>query len=117
MGLPFSPLNQINNSLAFPSVFRGMLEVRASCVNDEMLIAAAKAIANWVESQLSVNKIVPTMEDIGVFIETALAVANAAIETDVARCESPNDELRNSVEQKILRIKRVINVLVEGRLL
>jgi len=109
--------NQINNSLAFPSMFRGMLEVRARRVNDEMLIAASEAIGNWAEPRLSVDRIVPTMEETGVFVETAIAVANAAMETGVARHRPTQDELRNGIERKISLARNALSVLMERGLI
>ena len=82
--------NQVNNSLAFPGVFRGALDVRASTVNDEMKIAAAYAIANLVtDAELSADYLIPDSLDLQVPPKVAAAVAEAAIATGVAR--SPRD--------------------------
>ena len=78
--------NQINNVLAFPGIFRGALDVRASDINDEMKIAAAKAIAAYVpEDQLSAENIMPSALDKNVAKKVAEAVAEAARKTGVAR--------------------------------
>lgn len=78
--------NQINNVLAFPGIFRGALDVRASDINDEMKIAAAKAIAVRVsESELCPGYIIPSALDKGVADDVAWAVAEAARRTGVAR--------------------------------
>lgn len=78
--------NQINNVLAFPGIFRGALDVRASDINDEMKIAAAKAIAGCVkESELSADYIIPSALDKNVAAEVAAAVAKAARDSGVAR--------------------------------
>ena len=78
--------NQINNVLAFPGIFRGALDVRASDINDEMKIAAAKAIASYVpEDQLSAENIMPSALDKNVAKKVAEAVAEAARRTGVAR--------------------------------
>ena len=79
-------LNQINNVLAFPGIFRGALDVRASEINDEMKIAAAKAIASFVtDDLLSADYIIPSALDKNVATAVAEAVAKVAKETGVAR--------------------------------
>ncbi len=78
--------NQINNVLAFPGIFRGALDVRASDINDEMKIAAAYAIANSIpESELSADYIIPSALDKSVSSKVAAAVAKAARDSGVAR--------------------------------
>ena len=78
--------NQINNVLAFPGIFRGALDVRASQINDEMKIAAAYAIASFVTPEkLSPEYIIPSALDRSVASAVAKAVAEAARKTGVAR--------------------------------
>lgn len=78
--------NQINNVLAFPGIFRGALDVRASDINDAMKIAAAKAIASFVtEDKLAPDYIIPSVLDKSVAQAVAKAVAQAARDTGVAR--------------------------------
>ncbi len=78
--------NQINNVCGFPGFFRGLLNVRARTVNDEMKIAAAHAIANIVsKSELNTEYISPSVFDKRVVEAVASAVAQAAYETGVAR--------------------------------
>ena len=78
--------NQINNVLCFPGIFRGALDVRASDINDEMKIAAAKAIAGLVsDKELSADYILPKAFDPRVKTAVAEAVAKAARESGVAR--------------------------------
>ena len=78
--------NQINNVLAFPGIFRGALDVRASDINDEMKIAAAKAIAAFVtDDKLTAEYIIPSALDRSVAAAVAKAVAEAARKTGVAR--------------------------------
>jgi len=78
--------NQINNVLAFPGIFRGALDVRASDINDEMKIAAANAIAGYIpEDKLSADYIIPSALDRNVAKAVAKAVAEAAVKTGVAR--------------------------------
>ncbi len=78
--------NQINNVLAFPGIFRGALDVRASDINDAMKIAAAKAIASFVtDDKLSSDYIIPSVLDKSVAKAVAEAVAQSARDTGVAR--------------------------------
>lgn len=78
--------NQINNVLAFPGIFRGALDVRASDINDAMKIAAAKAIASFVtDDKLAPDYIIPSVLDKSVAKAVAEAVAQAARDTGVAR--------------------------------
>ena len=78
--------NQINNVLAFPGIFRGAFDVRASCINEEMKLAAAYAIASMVpEEELGPENIIPKAFDRRVGPAVAKAVAEAARKTGVAR--------------------------------
>ena len=78
--------NQVNNVLAFPGIFRGALDVRASDINDEMKIAAANAIASLVsDEELNPEKILPDAFDPRVGKTVAAAVAQAARDSGVAR--------------------------------
>jgi malate dehydrogenase (oxaloacetate-decarboxylating) len=78
--------NQINNSCGFPGIFRGLLDVRARRVNDEMKLAAAHAIAGMVgKNELSEEYITPSMFDPRLVPAVSSAVAEAAIRTGVAR--------------------------------
>ena len=78
--------NQINNVLAFPGIFRGTLDVRASDINDEMKIAAAYALAELVdEKDLSAEYVIPAPFDARVGSAVAQAVAEAARKSGVAR--------------------------------
>lgn len=78
--------NQVNNVLAFPGVFKGALECRASEINEEMKVAAAKAIADFVaEDELGREKILPMAFEVGIAETVAKAVKEAAIKTGVNR--------------------------------
>ncbi len=78
--------NQINNVLAFPGVFRGAFDVRASDINDEMKIAAARTLAALItDEELNEDYIIPAAFDPRVGPAVAKAVAAAARETGVAR--------------------------------
>ena len=78
--------NQINNVLAFPGIFRGAFDVRASDINEEMKMAAAKALADLIsDDELSADYIIPKAFDKRVGPAVAKAVAQAARDTGVAR--------------------------------
>ena len=78
--------NQINNVVAFPGIFRGALDVRAREINDEMKLAAAKALAALIpQEELSEENIIPSAFDKRVVPAIAAAVAQAARDTGVAR--------------------------------
>ena len=81
--------NQINNVLAFPGIFRGAFDVRASDINEEMKMAAAMALANLIsDDELSADYIIPYAFDPKVGPAVARAVAQAAIDSGVARIGS-----------------------------
>lgn len=78
--------NQINNVLGFPGIFRGALDVRARCINDDMKIAAARALAGHVaDKQLRESFVLPSPLDRSVALKVAAAVAQAARAAGVAR--------------------------------
>ena len=78
--------NQINNVLAFPGIFRGAFDVRASDINEEMKMAAAMALAGIIaDEELSEENIIPQPFDQRVVPAVAKAVAEAARKTGVAR--------------------------------
>ena len=77
--------NQINNVLAFPGIFRGAFDVRASDINEEMKMAAAQALADLVGDDLSAEYIIPAAFDPRVGPAVAKAVADAARKSGVAR--------------------------------
>ncbi len=78
--------NQINNVLAFPGIFRGALDCRARCINEEMKMAASRALSELVGDQLSETYILPDALDKRVARAVADAVMQAARDTGVARC-------------------------------
>ena len=78
--------NQINNVLAFPGIFRGALDCRASQINEEMKVATSYAIASLIpESELRADNIIPSALNKDVAKVVAEAVVKAARETGVAR--------------------------------
>jgi malate dehydrogenase (oxaloacetate-decarboxylating) len=110
--------NQINNSIGFPGIFRGTLDVFAKTITDEMAIAAAYSIAKTAEKKgLHEEYIVPTMMEIEVFINEAVAVGLKAIEQGIARRLLSESELRHEAETKIRHAQEETKILMrEGHI-
>jgi malate dehydrogenase (oxaloacetate-decarboxylating) len=105
--------NQVNNSLGFPAIFRGVLDVRASRITDEMAIAAARELAQFAEAQtLSDEHIVPGMDDWTVFPQVAAATAMKAIEQGVARVAMTREEVYQSAFARIQQARDAAQLLV-----
>ncbi len=86
--------NQINNSLGFPAIFRGALDVRARTITDDMCIAAAEALADLAEEKgMKDDHIIPSMQDWELYPREAVAVATKAMEQGVARIQKEPEEL------------------------
>lgn len=106
--------NQVNNSLGFPGIFRGTLDVRAKTITDEMHIAAAYAIAEVAEMKgLSEEYIVPTMDDWEVFPHEATAVAMKAIEQGVARIKPSRQEIYEHAEAIIKQAREATKAMMK----
>jgi malate dehydrogenase (oxaloacetate-decarboxylating) len=94
--------NQVNNSLGFPGIFRGALDVRAKTITDEMCIAAARELAKVAEDKgIHEEYIIPNMDEWEVFPREAVAVGSKAIEQGVARFNFPADVRFKMAEQMI----------------
>jgi len=92
--------NQVNNVLAFPGMFRGALDVRATHINEQMKIAAVEAIASLItEDELSSEYVIPAPFDSRVAPAVASAVAKAAMETGVARIKVDPEEVAEKTRQ------------------
>ncbi|ARI76814.1 NAD(P)-dependent malic enzyme [Halobacillus mangrovi] len=95
--------NQVNNVLAFPGIFRGALDVRATRINEKMKIAAAEAIASLVsEDELSEDYVIPAPFDSRVAPAVAASVAKAAMESGVARHHVDPEEVAEKTRQMTL---------------
>ncbi len=104
--------NQINNSIGFPAIFRGTLDVFAKTITDEMTIAAAEAIAQTAQDKgLREDYIVPSMMDLDVFVNEAVAVGMKAIEQGVARRSLTKAELAKQAETMIKRARAEVDIL------
>src|SRR5438309_8649241 len=106
--------NQVNNSLGFPGIFRGTLDVRARTITDEMCIAAARELALVAEEKgLDEEHIVPTMEEIDVFAREAAAVGMKAIEQGIARVRKTRNELYDNAIALIRRAREQTKLLMQ----
>ncbi len=108
--------NQVNNSLGFPGIFRGALDVQAKTITDEMCIAAAKALVKVAEMHgLSENYVLPNMEQWEVYPEEAVAVGMMAIEQGIARVEMEEKDLRKIAEDRIRHARSMTQSLMENK--
>ncbi len=115
--------NQVNNSLAFPSVFRGVLDVRAKKINDEMIIAGAEELAKVAreDPNFGPERILPTMDDIEVFPRVAARVAHEASRLGIARkpltYEEEYENAKRIIEafwEKYAKLRDIIFALIGG---
>jgi malate dehydrogenase (oxaloacetate-decarboxylating) len=105
--------NQVNNSLGFPGIFRGTLDVRARTITDEMCFAAAKALSDHVGDRLSPQFILPNMDDWEVFPREAAAVAMKAQEQGLARIQMSYDEVYAHAHKIIKRSRDLTHMMME----
>jgi malate dehydrogenase (oxaloacetate-decarboxylating) len=106
--------NQVNNSLGFPGIFRGALDVRAYTITDEMCIAAAYELAKVAEDKgLSDDYIIPNMDQWEVFPREAVAVGMKAIEQEVARVTLTKEELYYKAESTISKARGEVKFMME----
>ncbi len=98
--------NQVNNSLGFPGIFRGTLDVAATTITDEMCIAAAEELAKCAEDNgIHEGYIIPTMDEWEVFPREAVAVGQKAIEQGLARIELTPEQAYAQAERIIKRAR------------
>jgi malate dehydrogenase (oxaloacetate-decarboxylating) len=110
--------NQLNNSLGFPGIFRGTLDVRARTITDEMCLAAAEELAQCAEDRgIHDEYIAPTMDEWEVFPREAVAVAMKAQEQGVARLAATREELYAEASQTIKAARDQVQVLMEQGLI
>jgi len=110
--------NQTNNSLGFPAIFRGVLDVRATTITDEMAIAAAEELARCAEERgLDEDHILPTMADWEVFPREAAAVGMKAQEQGVARLSFSHNELLAIAKDTIRQAQDMTRFLMEKELI
>ncbi len=108
--------NQVNNSLGFPGIFRGALDIRAKTITDEMCIAAAQELAQVAEDRgLSEDYIVPNMDEWEVFPREAVAVGTKGIEQGVARKKIPAEERFKIAESIIKQAREQVQMLMKEK--
>jgi len=106
--------NQVNNSVGFPAIFRGTLDVMARTITDEMCIAAAYELAKCAEDKgLREDYLLPTMDEWEIFPREAVAVAKKAMEQGVARLKFTEKELFQMAETKIKRARDEVGLLMD----
>ncbi len=105
--------NQVNNSLGFPGIFRGALDVRASTITDEMCIAAARELADCARDRgLNEGYLIPTMDDWEVYPRIAVAVGMKAVEQGLAALPLSREELAETAKNIIKRARKEAEVLM-----
>jgi malate dehydrogenase (oxaloacetate-decarboxylating) len=110
--------NQINNSIGFPAVFRGVLTVRAKKMTDEMFLAAAHAIAKYSEETgIHEERIIGSMTETELYVKEAMAVAEKAMELGYARRKISRDELEHEVRSLIERSSKYMDVALKAGLI
>ncbi len=110
--------NQVNNSIGFPGIFRGTLDVRARTITDEMCIAAAEELAKVQEEKgIDEEHLLPTMDDWDVFIREAVAVGQKAQAQGVARIKPSTQELRDIATSIIKNSRESTKILMEKNLI
>lgn len=110
--------NQINNSLGFPAIFRGALDVRARTITDEMCVAAARELARYAEDKgLHEEHLMPTMSEWEVFPRVAAAVGTRAVEQGVARQALSWQELYDRAAFMIRQARDITQSLMDNGLI
>ena len=106
--------NQVNNSLVFPAIFRGALDVRAKTISDEMCIASATALAKFAEDKgLSKDYIIPSMDEWEIYPLQAMETGLKAQEQGLARIKMSRDELYERADTIIRRTQNIVKLLME----
>ena len=109
--------NQVNNSLGFPGVFRGVLDVRARTITEEMCLAAAYELAKYAEGHgINENYIIPSMGEWDVFVREAVAVGLKAIDQGVAQEKLSREELTKQAEKMVREARGTVDLLMRAGL-
>jgi malate dehydrogenase (oxaloacetate-decarboxylating) len=107
--------NQVNNSLGFPGVFRGALDVRASTITDTMCITAATELASCIaDNEIRPDKILPTMDDWEIFPKVAAALGIKAIKEKVAGKKLSYDNIFNDAKSIIKRSRAITKTMMKS---
>ena len=109
--------NQVNNSLIFPAVFRGVLDARARSIPDEVVLAAARELAHGAAIKgLTAHHLLPTMEEPEVFPLIAAAVGDTAVRLGIARRKLSHDEFLERATTLMGRSAKLVRALARARL-
>ena len=106
--------NQVNNSLTFPGIFRGVLDVRAKTISEEMCFAAAEALAGYVGKKLTHEYLLPKMTDKDIYPLQAAAVGMKAVDQGLASQKASYDELFEHAKKVIKRAQEATQVLMNS---
>ncbi len=106
--------NQVNNALCFPGIFRGVLDVRAKRITDEMCFAAAYALADYASNNLDENHILPPMTEMEIYPLQAAAVGLMAQKQNLAALSLSENELLNKAEWMIGVAQAAHDVLMQS---
>ena len=109
--------NQVNNSLAFPGIFRGVLDVRARSITDEMALAAAEVLARFAAERGIEYGLLPTMTEWEVVPRVAAATALTAQRQGVAALDTPENELVRDARRTISEARRATEVLMDAQII
>jgi malate dehydrogenase (oxaloacetate-decarboxylating) len=106
--------NQVNNSLGFPGVFRGVLDVRASAITDTMCITAAIELASCIpDDEIRPGKILPTMDDWEIFPRIAAAIGIKAVKEKIAFKKLNYDKIYNNAKEMIKRSRAITETMMK----
>ena len=109
--------NQVNNALAFPGIFRGVLDVRARTITDDMAVAASRALAAYaLETGIGRDRIVPAIDDQEVCVHEAVAVGRAAIDGGVSALTLGNPEIARRARRAVRSARASLAVLTRAAL-
>ena len=107
--------NMVNNSLGFPGIFRGTLDVRARTISDEMCFASAQALADHVGDKMDEEHLLPGMDEWEVFPREAAAVGMKAQEQGLARLQLSYEELYNHAHEIIKRSRDLTEMMMREK--
>ena len=111
-------MKQLNNSLCFPAIFRGVLDVRARTITDEMAMAAAQALAAYAEERgMTEGTILPRMEEWEVFPRIAVVTALKAQEQGIARLSRSSEQLYEAARRIMGQAREATEVLMRAGLI
>jgi malate dehydrogenase (oxaloacetate-decarboxylating) len=109
--------NQVNNSLIFPAVFRGVLDARARSIPDEIVLAAARELAARAKDKgLTAQHLLPTMDELEVFPHIAAAVGTEAVRLGIARKKHSHEEFFELARERMARPGCLVRAMAQAGL-